>query len=200
VLRPGVLARSPQSFGRTSRTVAIFSSKARGREPAQDDLYDARYHFRVSRGRPNYFLLTLSPGDGLPSPAFLDRSQRKRVLRQVYRLALRQWQTWVAVLAAIAVNAVGFTILHRLPPTSAAVELPIIFALQWVGGAIAARITLSRWRREFSRQLAGLHLCPACGYDLRATPERCPECGTIPDAVKRDADETVRVPRRARYR
>ena len=39
-------------------------------------------------------------------------------------------------------------------------------------------------RRGTAVKSSSRGLCVQCGYDLRATPDRCPECGTIPAKVK----------------
>jgi len=36
-------------------------------------------------------------------------------------------------------------------------------------------LSAARWRRR--RVNIAMNICVRCGYDLRATPQRCPECG-----------------------
>jgi hypothetical protein len=56
--------------------------------------------------------------------------------------------------------------------------------------AILPVARLAGWRRRARRLRMRPGFCRQCGYDCRATPDRCPECGRVLAAAKRGASET----------
>jgi hypothetical protein len=54
------------------------------------------------------------------------------------------------------------------------------FATLALATGVIPAVGLLRWRRHRRRTRGRPGVCPTCGYDLRATPERCPECATVP--------------------
>jgi hypothetical protein len=80
------------------------------------------------------------------------------------------WFEWVSPYNVPAAQVRG-------PKTATMWEarVPHWFIATIVGGP--GVVWLARHRRWRRRRRLAAGLCPSCGYDLRATPDRCPECG-----------------------
>jgi len=58
---------------------------------------------------------------------------------------------------------------------------PILYVI-WMCVVWSGALIIITWRKRVERvrrQRERDGLCPSCGYDLRATPDRCPECGAV---------------------
>jgi len=81
--------------------------------------------------------------------------------------------------------AAGVTVDRRLPFRILPLQLGVLESKVarvavvplWVPTLAMAAAPLWMTSRRRRHRLAGL--CAACGYDLRATPDRCPECGMV---------------------
>jgi hypothetical protein len=68
--------------------------------------------------------------------------------------------------SVIAGSGIWFLEFPAWIPTVAGSVAPLCVSLRWM------------WRRNRRRNRRAMGRCAECGYDCRATPERCPECGT----------------------
>jgi hypothetical protein len=154
---------------------------------ALSNRYGVQSHYGTVRWTVERYHI-LQGNDALGEPVF--QTDAREILRDGRanlmspRILLAQWDlfshancTVYATQQTYTVTTLAGVVQKRYPPT---LQLDV-YGTSWaypVGALVACGIVLLiLLDRKVQRQLNREGLCVHCGYDLRATPERCPECG-----------------------
>ncbi len=122
---------------------------------------------------------------------FESSEQRDAAKDQALRTIFKAWRFWLAlvmlVLASQLLEEVFLSVVQFLVGIiDPAFRITIILTLAiWLGFTVVPLLLFFQigWRPLYRRALrvelrkAGVPICHKCGYDLRASKERCSECG-----------------------
>ncbi|MGB7159519.1 MAG: hypothetical protein WBD40_15735 [Tepidisphaeraceae bacterium] len=123
---------------------------------------------------------TIAPKHEPKNPARVDAALKQHLRRMDGEVRFR---TGVTITFAIA-----FVLLLQFPfmrPKATALMASCAAVIAMIAGltALDARIRGTKTRGKLLRS------CRSCGYDLRATPDACPECGAaIPDELRQSRE------------
>ena len=139
---------------------------------------------------PGVLVLTFYRTDYGPdvTPGFRERLARDGGWYWETLVPLREWEPRPAGRA----KRMGFVYEHTAAPTASfsmpdPMTMTTVAAPLWLLVAVTGVVPILRGMRYARRaRLRRRGLCPSCGYDLRASPERCPECGEQVSSSARD--------------
>jgi hypothetical protein len=153
--------------------------------------------YSAARSLPTQFLLVNSHRSSFQTPVIQDRIYASAATKGVAIAPFYDfWETESAVTGVFhvkvehdgrgSINSVFRLDAERIDPKRTLLPTAIptwvnATRLAAILGAIVFMLMLERAHRIRARR-EWFNACENCGYDLRATPDRCPECGTIPSA------------------
>lgn len=127
-------------------------------------------NFTTAKGGEYAVSLSRGPAFEFSVPSSIPREGQTQVIGTVFSSTKRlgfahgtgRWDFWVGHSQGSGSHSFSRTTVPLWPLIAATALPPMLY--------------LYRRSRRLKRQQMGL--CVQCGYDLRATPQRCPECGT----------------------